>query len=184
MYEDGQQVTAEKKEREFGMKKKITIAVLVIICVAVIFIFGYEILFPTYKTLDINEDSIKCIKVESYNKAQNFTFENSDEIKEIMDYLYSVEYRSFNNYEKIIGDDTMGPVTIAYKISIYSNTECKDTDLIMTIKVARGDTIDIDDKVYKLNLSDEELASGSDENVYGKLFDIIHDTDEDIVKIK
>lgn len=151
------------------MKKKIIIAVFGILCVVLILGICYNILFPTYLKLNDNENDIKCIKIESYNKRQDYTFEDSSDIKMVMDYLCSLEYRKPNICEKIVWK-IKSPYKIAtktgYKISLYASKECEEADLIMVIEINNGNKIKIDDKVYKL--SDKELEP------YNDLYDIIH----------
>lgn len=130
----------------------------------------YNILFPTYFTLNDGTGEIKCIKIQSFNRIHEYTFDDSKDIEIVMDYLYALKYREHNIYEKIkrrITTQEHIATTIGFKIYLYTSIECKESDLIKTIKISRGYGITVNGRRYIL--SDKEI------NPYIDLYHIIHE---------
>ncbi len=154
---------------ELGVKKRI---IRICFVTVMLFILGlsYTILFPKYSVINSDTDVIKCIKIQSFNKRQEYILTDSKDINIVMEYLYTLKYRKPNISEKIKAKYTVKMVpTIGYKICLYMDVECRDSQLVKEIKVVRGSTIFINSKEYKLKLSSDEATP------YSNLYEILHE---------
>lgn len=120
-----------------------------------------------FSQLEINQDDVKCVNVISFNKKQNYIFNDHNDIKEIMDYLYSLHYRNLHIGEVNSGEGELDYIVEkeGYVISLYSDTQCQE--LIKEIEVGNNKRIIIDKKVYKLPYN--EIG------VYDELKDLINE---------
>ncbi|MBQ3666351.1 MAG: hypothetical protein II919_09650 [Lachnospiraceae bacterium] len=151
------------------MKKRI---IRICFVTVMLFILGlsYTIFFSKYSVINSDTDEIKCIKIQSFNKRQEYILTDRKDINIVMEYLFTLQYRKPNIYEIIKKkiNVKIAPKT-GYKIYLYSNAECRDSQLVKEIRVGRTAAIFIDGKEYKLKLSSGEEAP------YSNLYRILHE---------
>lgn len=120
-----------------------------------------------FSKFEINQADVKCVKVISFNKKQDYILDDSNNIKEIIDYLCSLHYRNLYIGEADCGEGELDYIVEkeGYVISLYSDTQCQE--LIKEIEVGNNKRIIIDKKVYKLPYN--EIG------VYDELKDLINE---------
>ncbi len=133
------------------MKKRIKIITELIILVLVI-VVGYIILFDEKESqsLEIKGDIAK-ITLKTRRGNNEYEYTDSEDIEEIMDYLYKIQYREQTIYEKLSRYTVANPNK--YIIHIYA----RDKSILAEITLGNYGSIIIDDKLYILALADEEL---------------------------
>lgn len=149
------------------MVKKVLRIALGIALIVLILAFGYNIWFPTYEKIGshrklVNNNEVKCIKMyhsENHDPEPYILYDVND-INGILNVLYPIEYREYNNYEKLSNRvvTSYGSKNDISRIELYSDKE--GDKFIMEFYAIEGrDTISIDDSTYVLKEGTEDIYS-------------------------
>lgn len=116
--------------------------VSVIIIIVLFWNFWYNRDMP-YKSLELDEEKVKCIVVVNKTKRKTWTVTDENKIDEILKYFNGLKVREFNTYEKHGGKkySTARSSKMYYDLIFYSDTTPTEEHILFDLHIPQGETL-------------------------------------------